>query len=99
MLPRPSVVCSSSTSSTAGCDDGVSVRTRPAAAAPPPSCGEGPRRPIITVVRKDDAVETLDHLHEIVDERFEAGPAPYVVERMTLAQVGSDDWAVEVVYE
>ena len=50
-------------------------------------------------MRKDEADETLDHLHEILDERFEAGPAPYIVSRATAESIGPDDWAVEVVYQ
>lgn len=49
-------------------------------------------------MQRADADETLDQLHEILDERFEAGPAPYIINRMTAEPLGADEWAVEVVY-
>ena len=50
-------------------------------------------------MRRADIDELLDQLHEVLDERFEAGPAPYVIDTMTAEPAGSDDWSVEVVYE
>ena len=49
-------------------------------------------------MQRSEADETLDHLHEVLDERFEAGPAVYVISHAIAQQTGPDDWAVEVVY-
>lgn len=49
-------------------------------------------------MQRSDADETLDHLHEVLDERFEAGPADYVIEHATAVADGDDGWLVEVVY-
>jgi len=49
-------------------------------------------------VQRREADEALDQLHEVLDERFEAGPAAYVISTMTAQPAGDDDWAVEVVY-
>jgi hypothetical protein len=50
-------------------------------------------------VQREEAAELLDQLHEVLDERFEAGPAAYVIDTMTAQPAGSDAWAVEVVFE
>jgi hypothetical protein len=50
-------------------------------------------------VRRDEINELLDQLHEVLDERFEAGPAPYVIDTMTAESADGDEWAAEVVYE
>ena len=50
-------------------------------------------------MQRAEADELLDQLHEVLDERFEAGPAPYVIDTMTAQPAGTDDWVVEVVYE
>jgi len=50
-------------------------------------------------VHRHEADELLDQLHEVLDERFEAGPAPYVIDTMTAEPADGDDWAVEIVYE
>ena len=49
-------------------------------------------------MQRPEADETLDHLHEVLDERFEAGPAPYVISHAIAQQTGPEAWAVEVVY-
>ena len=49
-------------------------------------------------MQRGEADETLDHLHEVLDERFEAGPADYVIDHAIAQSVGPDAWAVEVVY-
>jgi hypothetical protein len=49
-------------------------------------------------MQRSEADETLDHLHEVLEERFEAGPADYVVSHAIAQGVGPDAWAVEVVY-
>jgi hypothetical protein len=49
-------------------------------------------------MQRSEADETLDHLHEVLDERFEAGPADYVIDHAIAQSVGADAWAVEVVY-
>ena len=49
-------------------------------------------------MQRSEADETLDHLHEVLDERFEAGPAVYVICHAIAQQTGPDEWAVEVVY-
>lgn len=49
-------------------------------------------------MQRSEADETLDHLHEVLDERFEAGPADYVIGHAIAQSVGPDAWAVEVVY-
>lgn len=49
-------------------------------------------------MQRSEADETLDHLHEVLDERFEAGPADYVIAHAIALSVGADTWAVEVVY-
>jgi len=49
-------------------------------------------------MQRSVADEVLDQLHEVLDERFEAGPAPYVISHAIAQQTGPDDWAVEVVY-
>ena len=48
-------------------------------------------------MQRSEADETLDHLHEVLDERFEAGPADYVIAHAIAKSVG-DAWAVEVAY-
>ena len=50
-------------------------------------------------MQRDEATELLDQLHEVLDERFEAGPAPYVIDTMTAEPAGPDDWSVDIVYE
>lgn len=50
-------------------------------------------------MQRAEVDELLDQLHEVLDERFEAGPAPYVIDTMTAEPSGSDEWAAEVVYE
>lgn len=47
---------------------------------------------------RSEADETLDHLHEVLDERFEAGPADYVIAHAIATSTGADTFAVEVVY-
>ena len=49
-------------------------------------------------MRRGEADETLDHLHEVLDERFEAGPADYVIAHAIAQPTGDDSFAVEVVY-
>jgi hypothetical protein len=49
-------------------------------------------------MQRSEADETLDHLHEVLDERFEAGPADYVIAHAIAKSTGPDAWAVEVVY-
>ena len=49
-------------------------------------------------MQRSAADETLDHLHEVLDERFEAGPADYVIAHAIARESGPDSWAVEVVY-
>ena len=49
-------------------------------------------------MQRSEADETLDHLHEVLDERFEAGPAAYVISHAIAQQTGPGSWAVEVVY-
>ena len=49
-------------------------------------------------MQRSEADETLDHLHEVLDERFEAGPADYVIAHAIAQSVGPDAWAIEVVY-
>ena len=49
-------------------------------------------------MQRSEADETLDHLHEVLDERFEAGPADYVISHAIAQHAGPDAWAVEVVY-
>lgn len=49
-------------------------------------------------MQRSDADEMLDHLHEVLDERFEAGPADYVIAHAIARNTGPDAWAVEVVY-
>lgn len=49
-------------------------------------------------MQRSEADETLDHLHEVLDERFEAGPADYVIAHAITQPTGPDTWAVEVVY-
>jgi hypothetical protein len=49
-------------------------------------------------MQRREADETLDHLHEVLDERFEAGPADYVIERAVAQQTGPETFAVEVLY-
>ena len=49
-------------------------------------------------MQRSEADETLDHLHEVLDERFEAGPADYVIDHAIAQPVGADEWAIEVVY-
>ena len=50
-------------------------------------------------MHRHEADELLDQLHEVLDERFEAGPAPYVIDTMTAEPGDGDDWAAEIVYE
>lgn len=50
-------------------------------------------------MRRQEIDELLDQLHEVLDERFEAGPAPYVIDTMTAEPADGDEWAAEVVYE
>lgn len=50
-------------------------------------------------MQRPDTDELLDQLHEVLDERFEAGPAPYVIDTMTAQPAGADAWVVEVVFE
>lgn len=49
-------------------------------------------------MRRSEADETLEHLHEVLDERFEAGPADYVISHAIAQPTGADTCAVEVVY-
>ena len=49
-------------------------------------------------MQRSEADETLDQLHEVLDERFEAGPADYVISQATAQSIDADAWAVEVVY-
>jgi hypothetical protein len=49
-------------------------------------------------MQRSEADETLDHLHEVLDERFEAGPADYVIAHAIAAPSGPDTFAIEVVY-
>jgi hypothetical protein len=49
-------------------------------------------------MQRSEADETLDHLHEVLDERFEAGPADYVIAHAIAQSTGADTWGVEVVY-
>lgn len=49
-------------------------------------------------MQRSEADETLDHLHEVLDERFEAGPADYVIAHAIATPAGPDEWAVEVAY-
>ncbi|HEX4655147.1 MAG TPA: hypothetical protein VH274_05345 [Mycobacteriales bacterium] len=49
-------------------------------------------------MQRSEADETLDHLHEVLDERFEAGPADYVISHAIAQATGPDAWAIEVVY-
>jgi hypothetical protein len=49
-------------------------------------------------MQRSEADETLDHLHEVLDERFEAGPADYVISHAIAQLTGPDTYAVEVVY-
>lgn len=49
-------------------------------------------------MQRSEADETLDHLHEVLDERFEAGPADYVISHAIARSIGDDAWGVEVVY-
>ena len=49
-------------------------------------------------MQRSEADETLDHLHEVLDERFEAGPADYVIAHAIAKPTGADSFAVEVVY-
>lgn len=49
-------------------------------------------------MRRSEADETLEHLHEVLDERFEAGPADYVIGHAIAQPTGPDTCAVEVVY-
>ena len=49
-------------------------------------------------MQRSEADGTLDHLHEVLDERFEAGPADYVIAHAIAQSTGADTWAVEVVY-
>ena len=49
-------------------------------------------------MQRSEADETLDHLHEVLDERFEAGPADYVIDHAIAQSTGDDAWAVDVVY-
>ena len=49
-------------------------------------------------MQRSEADETLDHLHEVLDERFEAGPADYVISHAIAQASGPDTWAVEIVY-
>jgi hypothetical protein len=49
-------------------------------------------------MQRSDADETLDHLHEVLDERFEAGPADYVIAHAVATPTGPESFAVEVVY-
>ena len=49
-------------------------------------------------MQRSEADETLDHLHEVLDERFEAGPADYVIAHAIAKPTGADAFAVEVVY-
>ena len=49
-------------------------------------------------MQRSEADETLDHLHEVLDERFEAGPADYVIDHAVAQSLGPDAWAIEVVY-
>jgi hypothetical protein len=49
-------------------------------------------------MQRSEVDETLDHLHEVLDERFEAGPADYVIAHAIATSTGPDAWAVDVVY-
>jgi hypothetical protein len=49
-------------------------------------------------MQRSEADETLDHLHEVLDERFEAGPADYVISHAIAQETGPDSWSVEVLY-
>ena len=49
-------------------------------------------------MQRSEADETLDHLHEVLDERFEAGPADYVIAHAIAKPSGPESFAVEVVY-
>ena len=49
-------------------------------------------------MQRSEADETLDQLHEVLDERFEAGPADYVISHAIATASGPDSWSVEVLY-
>ncbi|MDQ1705929.1 MAG: hypothetical protein QOF18_2295 [Frankiaceae bacterium] len=52
---------------------------------------------IIGGVDKRDAEAVLEQLLEVLDERYEAGPTTYVVNRATVEPAG-DSWAVRLVF-
>ena len=49
-------------------------------------------------MRKVDAEEIREQLLELLDERHEAGPTEYVVERATVEPDGDDDWSLVLVF-
>ena len=48
-------------------------------------------------MRKGEAEEIREHLLELLDERHEAGPTDYILQRATVEPASDDDWAVVVV--
>jgi hypothetical protein len=49
-------------------------------------------------VKRSDAEAVLEQLLEVLDERYEAGPTTYVVNRATVEATGADESAVVVVF-
>ncbi|MDQ1697683.1 MAG: hypothetical protein QOJ03_3036 [Frankiaceae bacterium] len=49
-------------------------------------------------MKQSEAEAVLEQLLEVLDERYEAGPTTYVVNRATVEPTGTDQYAVVVVF-